>query len=312
MQRSRHVTLSILISLWINPNVRAQTVGLGAPPSSRTDGALQGVRGGVPGGQVAPMDPRAILPAGVRETAPGVFNIIDPRPLEKAMHLLSRKLGIPISYEEPAWVGKGDVIPAAEYPGNEKMAYPGPLIPRGGNFDVVIPRGVISDPTGIIQAAVESHRRFHNPGEFKVITFGEGEFAVVPDRAEDKNGKMEQQVSPFDSRISFPEEERTFSATFKTVFEAIRAAGQAHISMGFFPNDTLYPRFRLGARNEVARDVLARMLRKPGGQKFSWWLRYDPQGKAYVFNLVSVQAETQIPGGGVGLQYVVWPKAQSR
>jgi hypothetical protein len=234
----------------------------------------------------------------------------NPRPLEVATTLLSRKLGVAISYEEPAWESKGDLTAAGNYPGNEKMPARefARLIPRGGSFEVIIPSNSSANPIGVIEAALASHRNFHNPGEFKLIRFGHGEFAVVPDRAEDRDGKMVQRSSPLDLSISLPEQERTFSATIDAVLQAVQSGGGVSIFMPTQLNDTLYPKLRVGARNERARDVLAKVLHVPGGQMFSWYLRYDPQDKFYAFNLVSVQEEVQIPGGGAGLRFVAWPK----
>jgi hypothetical protein len=308
MERTVNATIATLITFGLGITLLAQVGGIGSPPQRTNEGGGNSRGGENPGG----VQPSNTLPLGVRETAPGIFRITDPRPLEAAMTLLSRKLGVPISYEEPAWESSADIIPAAEYPGNERMAtrtFPrGPLIPRGGSFDVVILPNTAAPAA--IQAAIQSHRDFRNPAEFKLITFGESEFAVVPERAGDKDGRLVPQTSPFDARITFPEEERTFSEAVEVVLQAVRTTRRVGIALPFDLKslDGGAPKRRTGARNEVARDVLAKALHRPGDQKFSWNLRYDPQDKLYVFNLVGVRKEVQVPGGGVGLQYATWPR----
>jgi hypothetical protein len=290
--------------------------GVGGPPRIANEGVPSGqgsVKGATPGGVLAV----ARLPEGVHQVQDGQFIITDSRPLEVVAKLLSMKLGVPIAFEEAAWASDRDVMRAADAPGGQgatSLNNPrGPLGPRGGTVDVSIPTFQSINPTenasNTIQAALNSHRSHKNPGDFKLVRFGEGEFSIVAERAENAAGVLVNQLSPLDARISFPEAERTMSETIEVIFQSIRNSGHASVTefasrFQGFKN----PRLRLGASNEIGRDVLAKAFRRPGGSKYSWSLRYDPENKGYLFFLVGVQAEVPIPGGGTGLRPLSWPK----
>ena len=64
---------------------------------------------------------------------------------------------------------------------------------------------------------------------------------------------------------------------------------------------------RMGANNEVAREVLARAMRIPGGMKLSWVLSCMPDLQAYILGLRAAQAEVTT-GTGTQLQTLFWPK----
>src|SRR5436309_12720628 len=60
-------------------------------------------------------------------------------------------------------------------------------------------------------------------------------------------------------------------------------------------------RVRIGARNEAARDVLARIVKIPGGPKFAW-------GITSLAELRRVGVEAIVPGIGIQLLELHWPK----
>ena len=64
---------------------------------------------------------------------------------------------------------------------------------------------------------------------------------------------------------------------------------------------------RIGANNEVAREVLSRAMRIPGGMKLSWVLSYMPDLQAYILGLRAAQAEVSM-GTSTQLQTLFWPK----
>ncbi|PYS46225.1 MAG: hypothetical protein DMG13_30475 [Acidobacteria bacterium] len=88
--------------------LNAQTLGNGIPDFSVGASSITGI-------------PLAEAPIrdldGVRFVSEGLFTINDPRPLERAAELLRRKLRVPISYEDAAWMAGRDVMQAADYPG---------------------------------------------------------------------------------------------------------------------------------------------------------------------------------------------------
>jgi len=317
MGKYRSISLLFFISLCSGAGALLSQ-GLGPPSRSDNETALsrQGAgRSAVPGGAVAVA---SVLPRGVRQIQQGQYEVTDPRPLEVVAHLLSLKLGVSIAYEEAAWVSDRDVIRAADYPANQSLisrnaTSRGPLIPRGGTVDVTIPTSQNLNQTdnasNVIQAALNNHRGHKNPGDFKLVRFGDGEFSIVAERAENEAGVLVNQHSPLDAKISFPEAERTWRETIDIIYQSIRNASHAPITdLGHPMQDSDTTRLRLGARDDIARDVLAKALRRPGRSKFSWILRYDPQNKIYTIVLIGVQAEVPIQGGGTGILPLAWPK----
>ncbi len=294
----------------------------GVPGVSGVQG-LQGVPDGtrVPGplgstkiGDTPNLTPAAIPPIdGVSLVRDGVYRITDPRPLEQATRLLERKLGVPIWYEDPVWSFNGDLVHAADLPANRELAtrYPdwrGPLVPRGGTFDVILPTAPATlraaNPVDLLETAIASHMSFRNPGEFKVLQFGNNEFSIVGARAANKDGQIVEQVPPLDRRVSFPEAERTLADTLNLISSAINVKLMVEFAGG--PKKSR--RVLIGANNEVAREVVARTMRMPGGTKASWTLSYMPDLHAYLLGARPVEVEVTAPGVVTQLQTLFWPK----
>jgi hypothetical protein len=244
----------------------------------------------------------------------GVFDVTDPRPLQQAAELLERKLGVPISYEDPVWASSRDTVQASRLPDNREVVarqpnWKGNLVPRGGTVTVVVPTTPEAkqaiNPAYLIQAVISSYEACGNSAQFTVVRFGENEFSIVPTKGEDKAGRLVDQVSPLDLKISFPEEERSLPATVDLISLAI---GVRPIRFDSSPDAySRAPRVRVGAENEPAREVLARALRIPGGTKLSFHLNYMPDVQFYVIGLNPVRVEVATPGG-LQLQTLYWPR----
>jgi hypothetical protein len=313
--------VSILSSYAFGKSQRALLAvqGNGAAETSAHRG-IHGQRGLPPAqgqsGRGGDASPTGVIPEinGVVARQDGAFDVTDPRPLERVADLLERKLGVPISYEDPVWTSSRDTMHAADWPGNRGLAarYPnwrGPLGPRGGTVTVVVPTTLdarqATNPAYVIQGALSSHETHGNHGQFTFVQFGENEFSIVPTKAEDKAGRLVDQVSPLDLKISFPEEERSLPATIDLISQAIRVR-----PVRFDSSPETYsraPRVRVGAENETAREVLARALRIPGRPKFSFRLNYMSDVQLYVIGLNPVRVEVATPGG-LQLQTLYWPR----
>ena len=249
---------------------------------------------------------------GVQSLSNELFIIADPRPLHRVADFLERKLGVPISYEEPAWASSADLVAAADLPTNRDLAlqnsaWRGPLVPRGGSVTVILPSARSSDPGATIQAAIDDHRIHRNPGEFKLLRFGTDEFSIVAERAQDKNGKPIAPLSPLDSRISVSQEPRTLAATIDQICAALSRGG-TKVIRGVVPADFDRLITTFGSQNEKARDTLSRFLRVSGRPKTSWRLVYDATS-GYSLNLLVVRTEAAGPSrnGLPLLRVAIWP-----
>jgi len=292
------LNFAILISSLAGEQINGQS-RRGAPPSAER------IEPPLPLRPLQPID-------GVIMEVEGRFTVTDPRPLARAAELLERKLGVPISYEEPLWTTQGDIMAAADLPQNHELTikYPnwrGPLGPRSSTVDVLIPTTEAERKSlgaaRIIQSVLDNHRGRRNPGEFKLLQLSDGAFSIVCERVEDATGRVVEHTSPLDVRISLPEQERTISQTLDVLVQAINTTGSWGLERptigppGYFDG----VRVRIGARNEAARDVLARIVKIPGGPKFAW-------GITSLAELRRVGVEAIVPGIGIQLLELHWPK----
>ena len=249
----------------------------------------------------------------VRVIAPNLYEVRGPRPLEGAANLLQRKLGVPVSVEEPPWVSSSDVTLAedfAEEPRSSRREARNFLVPRGGTFDLVIEasdRGPGASET--IRRALSQYMARNNPGEFELLDLGEQGFSIAPRRIKNATGTLVEIPRLLDMRISFPEQRRSLDETLGLFREALsRVSGLPVIDVSAGGSNYLrMVAVTAGASNERARDVLARVLRIPGEMKASWRVRYDPQDHGYGITLSWIQREIVGADGRPRLEPVAWP-----
>jgi len=247
--------------------------------------------------------------SGIRNAGDGIYIVKTSQPIETAIELIQRKFGVAISYEGPEWVSKADLVEARD---SRFPDWKGPLVPRDGILDLVIPSAgqgkQVKTARMVIDEMLKSHAYHGNSGEFIVVQLREESFLIKADKAEDSNGGLTTQSSPLDVKISFPEEERTIAATLDLICLSIRETGKGkinhpHIGAGGYFNKKV----RIGANDELARDVVARTLKTPGGPKYAWHVDYWPDGKSFGLAAFAVQVEVDVPGGRT-LETLYWPK----
>ena len=121
-------------------------------------------------------------------------------------------------------------------------------------------------------------------------------FHVVPVTVRARDGRVINQSSILDARISVPFERfRPVTKMLDQIGAALGSATGHRVLVGTIPINLLTPaRMEGGATNEVARVVLARTLRATGAD-LSWRLLYAPSYGYYVLNLSRVQPSFQGP-----------------
>ena len=251
---------------------------------------------------------------GVHFVRTGEYTISSPRPLESAALVLERKLGVPIAFEEATWLSNNDVVLASQLPGNQQVAakvpnWKGPLVPRQGTLSLRIPDAATlktANPLVLIQDVLDSHRFNRNSGEYKVVEFGDHQYSIVPSRVEDATGRMVDALSPLDKRVSFSEEDRTVADTLKILYSQINV--RTPVAPRPAESISSVPHIKIGAKNEIARDVLARIVRSPGGTKTSWTLFYMPDLKVSFISLHMVVSEVTAANGSIQAVPLTWPK----
>ena len=200
----------------------------------------------------------------VGETRTIEVTVDDTRPLAAAILKIEELSGIPINYEDVPVYYSGD-IKVADFaarapvpPGGERT-----LVARGGQLSVVI---VVDATTGRLKdiqavetalaALVSAYNSSDLPGDFE-IEQSNGVFFVKPVRYRDTSGATRPMTPVLSTPITFPEEKRTREQTMRLILRQVSAAAGLEIGLGGM---NLWGEVTLGAQNEPAHHVIARML----------------------------------------------------
>jgi hypothetical protein len=227
-------------------------------------------------------------------------------------------LGVPISYEDAAYSYEGDLIDKTD-PVYRETHPNGPraLAPKGGALEIrfsVVPSGAgghlpIPSLTTVLQGTLTQQVAAGIPGEFRVLEIPEQGFAIVPLRVRDTSGNLVPDQSPLETRISFPREERDGIRTLELICGAVTSASGRKVVLGTVPINPLRNQVvRLGASNEVARDLLIRTFdglrwsdSRNLGQvtRLAWRLLYGPGELTYALNVHQVMMTAKNPDGSL-------------
>jgi hypothetical protein len=128
-----------------------------------------------------------------------------------------------------------------------------------------------------LETVLQQHESNGNPGRFRVVETAAG-LAIVPVASRNSLGMLVSDYSPLDLPISFPEVDAGADSGLRAFSEALSAASGKRIKL----LDSLFTmNVKIGANNEVARDVLARLLtglrnRSGPAPKLAWTLVMEP------------------------------------
>ena len=197
-------------------------------------------------------------------------SISDPRPLAKTAETLIKRYGVPVSYEDvSAYTYEGDFSESREVQTTHWGARV--LAPRGGSITLTLPKANLpavplttATVEGFLGTAAAQHQAAGNPGRFQILETLAGP-AIVPVANRDSSGVLIQDRSLLDFRVTFPEMDRDIESALETFAQALHTATGKTINVRHgHPSMAV----RIGANDEVARDVLAKMItslrRTPG------------------------------------------------
>jgi hypothetical protein len=194
-----------------------------------------------------------MVAAFAQNTAPTAAVLVNEKmPLRRAAELLQLRYGVPISYEDGPY----------EFGGEIDHPFPNATAPKAGTLNVDLsPPLTNPEPLTVerqLQGLMEQHARNGNPGQFKVIETAAG-LAIVAAAVRERSGILVPYQSPLDARITFPEMERDARDAIAVFLKATEAASGKKLALG---GDGVlkWRAVRIGANNEVARDVLAKLL----------------------------------------------------
>jgi hypothetical protein len=228
---------------------------------------------------------------------PDNVTISDPRPLVKVVETLIARYGVRISYEDvSAYNFEADLVrsnPQTVLPRNSGLSISFGGLPQP-KYDDTMKTQQSADPSKVktlLQAILNQHERNGNPGRFKIVGTENG-MAIVPTATRDSAGTFVPDQSILDQRISFPTMDTDNTDVALNAFcKALSTASGKNVYSRAGLSST---QVRIGADNEVARDVLARLfnslrtngmgLLQPGGRlnvgnpttEVAWVLTTEP------------------------------------
>jgi hypothetical protein len=135
------------------------------------------------------------------------------------------------------------------------------LLPISGkiNASLFIPDDPTkADPAAFITKVIDNYVAMGNSGMFRLVETPTA-FHVVPARMKDISGKLIDVTPIFDTKISFPEQERSVYMTLKEICTSLQHARRTRVEFMSGPGEVnlLTRRLeRIGATNEEARKVL--------------------------------------------------------
>jgi hypothetical protein len=221
----------------------------------------------------------------------------DPRPVAAVARSLEQRFGWVVTYEDPQWAAASELQDVtyrvrsdiASFPPVVRGLLPRVLVPKGGRIEFDMPAGTPPlrgfQRLNLINDLLSYHSMRGNPGHFSVREGSDGFLHIVPRAAKDTAERLAPQQPVLDRNVFIPER-RYSGLEFLTAFvESVSRASGVPVDIGSVPiNPLARVSINGGARNEPARDALARFLRgaDPG---YSWRLFFDPVDRVFYLNV---------------------------
>jgi hypothetical protein len=219
------------------------------------------------------------------------ISVDDPRPLAAVIAELSAQSGVAVTYEDPPYEYAGSIadVTRAVRGGASGPGEPALLVPKGGRLSVTVPDSIAkSEAADAVRSVVGRYNQMGGPATFSVVERA-GFIHVVPDRARDAGGRMQDVASVLDAKIALRAKPRNGLELLEEFCAAVSAASGVTVEIGMAPYDALAAKsLGGGAVGETARNVLERLI-ADSGLPLSWRLLYDPGGDAYYLNLPVVE-----------------------
>jgi len=228
-----------------------------------------------------------VLTAGHLLAQQREFRFNDSRPLGKAAQDLEAAYGWIVTYEDVPVFGPDAKDVTAEVRKDHNANAPNRIIgPNGSPFGFTVDEAEAKQPGQlgvgkVIATLLDAYHHSSNPGKFDaLVTRAGGRLVVhlVPIEIRDEHGKPSPYRSPLDLRISLPLARRSISTTLDQIGAKIQEASGVHFdaNMAIASNYFIQTQVEEGAKDEIARDVLRRLLIEDTGRPFSWGMFCQP------------------------------------
>lgn len=227
------------------------------------------------------------------------------RPLDLAAQTLSTCLGIPVSYEDPAYRYKGDLLDTTAPEWLKKHPDGGHVYAaRPGKVEVtfaVTPEGAPSDPGKLLaDAAAQINQAL--PYDYSVHrSDGAGAYSFVPTKARDEEGRLRSEPAFLDTPVNISARADTVNSFAQDMTKAVSEASGMKFSccqaivMGR-PWGSSQISYESAGRS--AREILED-LEDHAGARESYALRCEPLSKEFCFIQVAPVRDRRKPPSGV-------------
>jgi hypothetical protein len=212
-----------------------------------------------------------------------LITVDDPRPVAAAVEAIQHASGQVITYEDPPIVHTSQTTPMVSG-GNGDNAL---LMPKGGSLRFQLPAsGSRADVEQSLEAMVANYNASRGAATFAVSH--NDVIHVVPDKAMNDEGRLVPIVPVLDTKVTIDAKPRPAMELYGAILGAVSRASGQQVGPGIIPVNGLRTHIvDVGANNEPARAVLARMIAATG-LKMSWRLLYDPGTKDYALNMALI------------------------
>lgn len=202
------------------------------------------------------------------------ISVDDPRPLFAVAKLLEQRCGCAITYEDPKWSADDVVDISGTIWHREDIR---PRVPKGGRFSFALPatfRGLApGERQRILDQIVAQYQEGDvGPGLFRTVSEGAATH-IIPLKG-----------SILDQRITNVATAQPLGAVVKSLMTQVSNMNGVRIALGVVPINGFKKNVTVSARNEPAREVLARALTNLPG-KPSWVLLYDVARQTYYLSV---------------------------
>jgi hypothetical protein len=219
--------------------------------------------------------------AELSETS-GTIHVVanSPRPLVQILDSLREKYGWVVSYEDPQFISKLDLVENDDITNHAQKSH----LPGGGLFSVDFSANAAEEEK-TLELIVDSYNRSNNPGRFELRKSEQRNFSVVGVEARDVHGQMSHQRVLFDVPITLATRSRTASETVRLICRQIAAQRGVAVTVGISPRNVLDQNvLTVGGTNVSARDLLLRTLTAMRRTMY-WQLLFDPNSKGYFLDI---------------------------
>ena len=222
--------------------------------------------------------------AGASAQAVKRVSVYDPRPLAEVHAELVQRTRSLVSFEDAYYEYKGDMFDFSR----EAPAVP---LNRDGGPTVIdslfsprnwfVPRGTLVFDYSMAEAANPDvlfanllshyHFQYFDYPEYRLVREGQW-LHILPKASKNARGESVQRASRLDVRVTFPDAERSAGATITLLVDTINKTSPPTTNIlngGGATNLFARTTVRTGAKNEIARHVLMRVL-EATSRKVTW------------------------------------------